>query len=165
MVAYFVIGPESSGTRMMCEAIIRSTGAEGSYTDGQPFDDLNFAGRSDKIVFRRSVPHGAIWYDLEALYAKLGAAGYAVEVVATDRDKTYMAPSQVKHGHVRSIAESLENIHRARKQIDEFIQGKPNVQVQYENFVNDESYRHVIYAALGIDAPEMEFFDGNKRYR
>src|SRR6185437_14276821 len=98
MKAFLVIGPESSGTRMVTDSLIRA-GAYGQPGHSQEMDDFSFTGRPEMIVFRRSVPHGDLWPDITRIVRQMIEAGYSVSPIVTYRDKDYCVRSQLRVGH------------------------------------------------------------------
>src|SRR5580658_69529 len=95
MRAFLVVGPESSGTRMVTGALIKA-GAYGQSGHAQEMDNLDFSGRPDLIVLRRSVPHGNVWPDLAQIVRRMNEAGYAVSSIVTLRDKDFCVQSQLR---------------------------------------------------------------------
>ena len=57
MKAFLVVGPECSGTKMVNDALIKA-GAFGQAGYEQEMDNLDFSGRPDLIVLRRSAANG-----------------------------------------------------------------------------------------------------------
>jgi hypothetical protein len=117
--AFLVLGPESSGTRLLTSLLIAG-GCAGDATHFQPFDNRDF-GNADPIVWRRSYPWSIrrLWPDLGAdLLPRLERGGFTVQrAVVTMRDWYALAKSQVRHNHVSTESAALENIATAYREI------------------------------------------------
>jgi len=111
--AFIVVGPESSGTRLMTKILIGG-GCRGSAKHEQPFDTKSFKGQSP-IVWRRSVPHRGKGLDLFNMIHKLEE--YKIIVVVIVRDWYATELSQVANKHVDSIEDAKRNIKVALKEI------------------------------------------------
>lgn len=114
--AFFVVGPESSGTRIMTRLLL-DCGLAGSAGHRQPWDNLRFPEPRQDIAFRRSIPHGGTIPDLEGIVRAMEAAGYTVTVLVMVRELYAMARSQVANGHVTDLVEALANIATAYRLI------------------------------------------------
>jgi len=111
--AFFVIGPESSGTKMMAQILIRC-GCKGSSGDNQLMADLNEAAKSEcNIVVRFSFPHMRVWPDFEYTVNKYRQFGFEVIALVMSRSWWVMMESQTKRGHVKDQTAALSNIQRA----------------------------------------------------
>ena len=108
--AYLVLGPESSGTRLMTRLLI-AAGCEGTDEHVQPWDSQT--PTAPLIVWRRSLPHGGQWPDVQRLVARLQEADYAVTALVMSRDWHPMALSQIDNGHVADMAQAISHIQRA----------------------------------------------------
>jgi hypothetical protein len=109
-----VIGPESSGTRLLTRILI-SAGAEGDDTHEQRFDipGLLAATRPEIIAWRRSLPHAFEWVDVQKWVGELADIGYDAEVLFTSRDWYATIRSQLAVGHVEREEQALDNLRRA----------------------------------------------------
>jgi hypothetical protein len=176
MKAFLVVGPESSGTRMVTDALIKA-GVFGQATHAQEMDNLDFSGRPESIVLRRSVPHGNVWPDLTQIIRGMTAAGYAVTPIVTHRDKDFciqsqlrlarqlaahhgVSPQLVKESTVRSL------FYRAYKHIFAHLStcGAFPVICHYTSFVNNEEFRQLFFAQLGLPCPQLELYDADLKY-
>lgn len=163
-VAYFVMGPESSGTRMLTEAFIKS-GCYGDSTIDQRMDDMNFS--ESLIVFRRSLPHGGIWPNISYIVDTMKQAGYRIHPIMILRDKSYTIKSQVKNQHVANEIEAADNIRFAVEYAYRNLAalGLNPAVVLYEIFVKYPEVREMLFRSLGLMPPLMEFHDGNLQYQ
>lgn len=164
-IAYFVVHPESSGGRMMTEFIIRS-GAFGEHTHDQDLGSRDFKDRPDRIVFRRSLPHGGTWSNLRELAGKMEKADYTVIPIAIFRDRYSTARSQVFRGHVETIEKAIENMDQAAAIIAWHLRDYHRIVIiSYERFVTNSLYRELVAERIGILPPiDMTFWDANKKY-
>ncbi len=175
--AFFVLGAEGSGTRMLTAAFI-AAGCRGSADHAQPLDNLDFTGDGD-LVFRRSLPHGGEWSHLREIAWAMTAAGYAVVPVYLKRDQRYLVAHQLRtdreHKGVVSAPyaatpdEALQRIRHAEVFAygfaDDF--GIPMNFVSYEAFVDSRRERRFFFEKLGLTFPEgaMEFYNANDHPR
>ncbi len=164
--AFFILGPESSGTRMLTKAFC-TLGIYGDYKHKQRMDDLDFSKTPDKIVIRRSLPHGDAWPAIADTIALMRQAGYQVVIpILIVRDKEATVKSQIRHAHTKAAPESKANIAFA---IDfayrELSQAglDPHV-ICYEPFVKYEGVRKAFFRSLGLPEPVMAFYDANEKY-
>jgi len=164
--AFFVVGPESSGTRMLTKAFC-ALGIYGDFRHKQRMDDLNFSITPEKIVLRRSLPHGDSWPPLADIVSEMRQAGYlAIIPLLIVRDKDATVKSQISHAHAKEDAEAKANIQYA---IDYAYQefasiGLTPLVICYEPFVKHQSVRKAFFRQLGLTEPIMNFYDGNEKY-
>lgn len=163
--AVFVFGPESSGTRMTTRFLIKA-GFWGDGDHGQRLDNLNFFDRPDRIVFRRSVPHGGQWPLIVDLTRRMERASYKVLPVFTWRDPPFMAASQVRAGHTQDKTNALTRIERAVYDIHDACEelGTAPYVITYEAFVRDANERALLCNYVGALPPTFEVYDANKKY-
>lgn len=163
--AVLVVGPESSGTKMLTEAFVRCD----YFGDGgfrQRMDDLQFVERPDKIVFRQSLPHGAQWPDLIAIVSAMQTAGYVVRPVLVFRDKDCCRQSQgINQGH--SPEASTRNIPKALDQAFTELTavGLWPLTVYLGAFVKSALVRSAFFSMFGLTVPKMEFVDPDEKYK
>jgi len=110
---FFVIGPESSGNRLLAEVLVAS-GCWGDYTCQQRFDNEEPPLNRD-IVVLRSLPHANEWNVIQPTLKRLSQ--FNVTLLITARDWLATSFSQVRQGHVRSTREALNNIRKAYRTI------------------------------------------------
>ena len=165
-IAYFVIGPESSGTRMLTKAFC-TLGIYGDFKHKQRMDDLDFSKTPDRIVIRRSLPHGDAWPAIADLVNLMKQAGYNIIVpLLIVRDKDATIKSQLRHAHAKAVPEARANIQFS---IDHTMRELANVGlwpvvVTYEPFVKYDKVREAFFRSLGLPTPIMAFYDGNEKY-
>lgn len=164
--AFFVIGPESSGTRMMTQAFI----ACGAYGDGghkQKLDSEGFGSGRKLIVLRRSVPHGMVMPKIAKLIQKMHKQGYQTIPVVILRDKDKCAASQVKNHHAKNIQEAKDGIKQAIGHIYHQLANfqSPVHVIHYEPFVKVRKVREGFFKRFGFEHPAMEFYNANIKYK
>jgi hypothetical protein len=165
--AYFIIGPESSGTRMLTKAFC-TLGIYGDHKHKQRLDDLDFSKTPDQIVIRRSLPHGIAWPAIADTINLMKQAGYHVIVpVMILRDKDATVKSQIRHAHTKTGQEAKANIQFA---IDFAYRELANVGlspfiISYEPFVKYDGVRKAFFKQLGLAEPVMVFYDANEKYQ
>jgi hypothetical protein len=164
--AFFVIGPESSGTRMMTRAFIKC-GAYGSGGHLQILDEEGFKGGHEMIVFRRSVPHGKFMPKLSRLVGRMTKNNYVITPIVILRDKDACAASQVKNKHAKNLEESRLSIEEAVNHIYSELSSVElhPIIIHYEPFVKNQDVRKAFFTSLGLSVPQMEFYDGNEQYK
>jgi hypothetical protein len=163
--AFFILGPESSGTRMLTHAFNRC-GVFGDEGHIQRLD-AGFRQAENEVVFRRSVPHADDENPpISEIIADLRSEGFQVIPVAVLRDKDACAASQVRNRHApdelaarRSIESAISHIFREIAN-----SGLYPIAVQYEPFTGSVAVREVFFRSFGFDVPQMTFFNGNERY-
>ena len=103
--AILIIGPESSGTRMLTRMFYES-GWFGDYDHGQRLDAVILQEESfrilrgaDKFVIRRSVPHRKEYPDIEFINNLVVDAGFNPLWLIAKRDPFCNAKSKVRQGH------------------------------------------------------------------
>ena len=157
--AFFVLGAESSGTRVLTRAFI-SAGCWGSDEHTQPLDNLIFSDSPDLIVFRRSLPHDFKWPDIIDIKQHIEKAGYDLITVGIVRDTDITALSQVRNQHVATVEKAEENIEKAIRIASLFV----DAFIHYHTFVTDAWYRKERFEDFGLPEPDMDFYNGNEKY-
>ncbi len=185
--AYFIMGPESAGNRMMTQAFnsaydFGDGGHEGknykSYVlrnhwvkDGDIIASL--ANSPNRIVLVRSVPRkgwpNKEWPPITSYCLAMIKNGYNVHAIVMDRNTSCLIKSQVGRGHVPNEERAEEYIFKARRYIRSQLK-KVNVwahNIQYEQFVSGEEYRRYLFEdVFNLDsAPRMEFYNANDKYK
>lgn len=167
-IAYLVVGPESSGTRMLTQYLMYC-GAFGDAGHSQRLINLDFSDRPDVIVLRYSLPHARRWPNIAKTLEAMRKHGYAPFPLITIRNKYYMVRSQIAAGHVPNESTASDNIDRAIVMACRTLKDLSPILVSYEMFVTRQDYRHEIARRLGVDnslaEAKMEFYNANDKYK
>ena len=158
--AYFVVGPESSGGRMVTEALTRC-GIPGDAGHDQIVGSFVDENR-DTFVIRRSLPHGGFWPALLKMKKQILDEGYELIPIVIYRNERITALSQVKNLHVQNERSARKRIKVAKSIIETTF--KDPIVLQYETFVGDSRIRKAFFNQLGLEEPDMTFYDGNAAY-
>ena len=153
--AFLIFGPESSGTRMLTEYLIRCTNAFGDWTHSQCLDraeNFNHLKPDSDIVWRRSLPHSGIWADIPTMSRFVATKGFTSIAIGIIRASTPTIASQLKNKHINTIERGQDNYNRAVEHINDFC----NPVIYYEAFVNSYDVRYNFLKFLNIDPPEVE---------
>lgn len=188
---YFVMGPESSGNRMLVDTIqsCENFSPEGGY-DGERDKYVRVSNwlercskdwykamtesllkASDKVVFSRSIPRGGWpnkkWFPLANTCKAMFLAGRTIFPLVPHRIKEYVMESQVRRRHVLDHETSRGFIEKAYEHIfSELSEVRLNpIIVKYEYFVMDKNYRDWILEQLDLRNPSIEFFNANEKYQ
>jgi len=162
-VAYFVIGPESSGTKLVTK-LLMNAGCFGADGHQQPIDDAigndeymdRLLAGEDKIVIRRSWPHGVDHKepDVKGIFEALESRGYEVKFVVTMRSWPTMIESQVDaEQHAKTRWAAYENIVEATTKIFYWIKRlkAPFLIVSYGDLLRNKTVTlHWMLNALGL---------------
>lgn len=166
MKAYLVLGPESSGTRMMTDIMI-AAGCDGTSGHSQIWDAKPPDG--NVIVWRRSIPHSGVWPDIARMVELLRGVGYTVMAVVMQRDWHTMTQSQIRDAqHAPDRDTALINIARAYVHIfDNITRARvPFVLAGYGDIVRNEGSVRALLRLLelpdNITMPEL--YDGDGKY-
>lgn len=151
---YLVIGPQSSGTRMMTRALILSGCTEMESIDG--CEDLN------TVVIHRSIPDAGKWPKLINIELVFRRMGYYVQPIIMTRDWNAICQSQVNRKYVNDIEQAqaeIQEAYRMATQTSDFIM------VSYEAFCLNVEYRKWLFEDKLIlpDSP-IEIIYGNDQY-
>lgn len=162
--AFFVIGPEGSGTYMLAEAFV-AAGCE--YCDAEYLVDWledNQDMLPEKLVVRRSLPHAGKWPYFPTMIDGLEMCKYEVTLVFIMRDQ-FAAELSVARRRPNERYVPGANFGIALKTIAELYQEYNGRVISYEYFFASKDYRRIIFEKFGLSNPtEMEFYDGNKQY-
>lgn len=170
--AFLVLGPESSGTRLVTQCLV-AAGCDGDSSHEQRFDRPSNLGQAgNPIVWRRSLPHGHGWPDLDFLLRALWLYGYQdIQVIALVRTHYCSVRSQV-HGenrHAGSYQQAERNIAAAIRRIASFVleNNLPVRWVTYESIAEPgqrESFVRML-GEWGLDTSKLpEIRDENRKY-
>lgn len=163
--AFIVLGPESSGTRMMARLFIEA-GAVGDHGHAQRLDTET--PTAPVIVIRRSYPYRKEWPNLRKLAARLQGAGYQVRAVVIVRSLQYTIQSTQRQKHVRGDEKALRRSTAALARIGAALCDTelPFVYLTYESLVQRPAAELAwLFDWAGLDAPQQAFiYDGNRKY-
>ena len=172
---FIVVGPESSGTRLVTRLLI-AAGCEGDATahgklenDGWPQHyDVNDPKGETPIVIRRTLPYhpNRVWPDMEELIARIEGCGYEVLLIETARQQDSMVASQLWNRHIKDAKQGKTEIKRATGILDSLNQDK--AVVSYEGLVDDpEGAIAQLYKVCKLRPPKNlteDIYDGNAKY-
>lgn len=163
--AFLILGPESSGTRLVTRILI-GAGCLGSSEHLQPFDH-EIPSNRELIVWRRSFPHKGQWPNVPSLISTLQWRGYHVVGVVTLRDFSCMAKSQVRTHRPDTLREAISNIRKAYVTIFTGLGKNPFFTVSYEELILRPALAlESTCKLLGLE-PTTDFeeiADGNEKY-
>ena len=168
--AIFVLGAESSGTRLMTRLLIRA-GCTGDDTHVQPFDTTGLppAAFGHDVVWRRSLPHGGAWPDVAGMIETARGLGYDVRVVFMHREDEPLIQSQLAAPHVKTREEAVANIDRAYRDYHARLSDwqVSHYNVTYERLTaNGWSVMLELLRWLDLTTVMGEpLYDGNAKYR
>ncbi len=174
-LAFYIVGPESAGNRLMARSL-HSSGVANVYTTKggvyQPAPHrINYS--DDPLVISMSIPYNFRWPDISRQYLDIrydkdyNQIRNRIVWMILDRDTVFMVKSQVKQKRVRGSGEAYRNIKRARAEISiavnylDFLDTEI-VRVQYETFVTDRWYRKNLFSSFGLPEPTIKYYNANE---
>ena len=163
MKAFVIMGPESSGTRILTQILI-SAGCIGDGGHEQKFDDAipPPSAVDAPIVWRRSVPHheGEQMPVLDEMVEQLD--GYDITVLITTRSLYPVAKSQMRHREtIENLKVAYERIQNGYRHIFKQVTKYDFMVVPYESL---SQAKVKICEIVGLDAPDVEIYDANAKY-
>ena len=160
--AYVVVGPESSGNRMLASLLIGAGCCGGTAFDHPLMFDVPTG--EDPVVLIRSFPHGDGWPDLAEIYRTLRSRGYMVRVLVTVRDPHCVIESQVERRH-HPPELAWSNYQQSYRRIFEQLLtvNAWYALVPYATLRRGEAQRNLL-ATLGLPAVEVEVRDENAKH-
>lgn len=167
--AFLVLGPESSGTRLMARLFV-AAGCYGDVDHKQRLDAALSNGEpidAPAIVVRRSYPYAKQWPNLHRLQARLQQAGYKARAVVIIRSMQFTALSSQRQAHERKMGRAMTRSANAFRHIGQALQETqiPFVWVTYESLVQrPEQEVAWLFKWAGLPAPQVRIFDGNEKY-
>lgn len=166
--ALVVLGPESSGTRLVTEILIAG-GCVGESGHEQRFDERSF-GELDPVVWRRSEPHFAERESLDLRMMLRRCEDRDVTAVVTTRDPIVVASSLVAKGVASSIDDGVRRTSNAYAHIFTQISAwdVQFVTASYESLVLEPvASQHALWALLDLPGGDpVDVRDENaKHYR
>lgn len=165
--AFFVLGPESSGTRMMARALVLSGCHEEDALDNVvtypgPIEGV-LDDTPDLMVFHRSLPHQWVWVDLRAHFHSFTQNCYDVTPILMVRDFNATVQSQLKRGFVQSEADAEYNICKALWLVSSTF---PRfIPVTYEAFCGNIDFRRWLFEEkLELPMTTIQIYEANGQY-
>jgi hypothetical protein len=151
--AVLVLGPESSGTRLVTRMLI-AMGCAGDGGHKQGFDtEIPVAG-SQSLVWRRSLPHANRMPDVDAMCGQVRDLGYEPSIVFTTREWYAMGRSQVRNGHAPTLERALGRSRGAYRLMGACCALAPFVYVPYESLIlHPRITMETVNAVLGLGLP------------
>jgi hypothetical protein len=155
--AIYIIGPESSGNRLMLRLML-AAGCRGELRDdnSQPFDNGFPSDNGEPIAYLRTVPHAQKVHDPKDDILKLRKLGYDVMAIVMVRDWYPMCRSQVTTKHVTTLFEAEQRSMGALGLIFHalHVSNTPFVVVTYSGLVNRPvAMGHWLFGYLGFPLP------------
>lgn len=134
--AFVVVGPESSGNKVMTALLVRA-GCVGTADD----EHLNLWDRIEpatekQVALMYSYPHGSEWPDLRNIYWRLTNKGYLTWILIMVRDHFCVMRSQVER-RLKPAPIAEANYQRAYREIFKQIESgdMPYIMVPYESIL------------------------------
>lgn len=170
--AFFVLGPEGSGTHMLRNALVE---AGCSWKQGHESyqDDYHFEEMPSPFVFRRSLPHAGRWPRLTDMLDLLNDAGFSVHILFILRDFFATAKSVVHREYQGTIEDCYDNQRSAiihfgsEMEICQIYHLFPITYITYEAFCLNEGFRKWLFEErLQLPCPEnfQIFYSGDQYY-
>ena len=162
--AFFVIGPEGSGTNMLAEAFV-SAGCHYNPAHNSHLDDYEFEKMPDLLVFRRSMPHAGEFPLLGAIVHDMKRAGYEIYPIVIIRDWYCTIQSVLRRDSERLNVLVEDSMRVGLFQIfDEFFVDDL-ICVSYESFCLHPEFRRWLFVdRLGLKEPTIEIKYANDKY-
>lgn len=167
--AFFVLGPESSGTRLATEILI-AAGCHGSSDHVQPLDDPQFDLQSvpisTPVVWRRSFPHNFEMPSLRVMLDRINPR--KAMAIVTIRDWYCIAQSQIRDNqHATSIEQADYNIEYAYEMVFHKLRlhGVQFRTLVYEAMVLSPVAQSRFLEGLGLTSTSLiDVCNGNAKY-
>jgi len=163
MRAFIVMGPESTGTRVLTQILI-SAGCVGDGGHEQRFDEhipLPDEVGSD-IVWRRSVPHfkSEKMPTLDNMSDRL--KGYNIKVLVTSRSIYPTAKSQMRHRNsLDGLHQAYRRVNRGYSHIFKQVTKYDFMVVTYEGLKRNDVK---VCNCFDLGDPDVDIYDGNNKY-
>lgn len=164
--AVLVLGAEGTGTRVVTRLLI-AAGYAGDDGHTQRWD-AELPTDEPLVVWRRSLPHGGQWPDVDRLVRQLVERGYDVTACVTSRDWAATVRSQIAAGHSATPAGALWQLRRAYITVASALHAAdvPFVVASYESLSQHPEAAAELLLQLGVTPPATlpTFFDGNAKH-
>jgi len=168
MIAYVVVGAESSGNRALHNLLVES-GCLGHRGYKIPFNqplDVEIPEPTQPISWLRSFPHAGSYPDLKDMTDVLVEKGYQPMIVVIMRSMWATAYSQLNREFEQTYAGAVKRVEDAYRQIFSQVSVLPCpfIVVQYSELSNLKSRRH-IGELLGLKLDEsFDFRNEDNKY-
>lgn len=162
MKAFLVLGPESTGTRLMTQILI-SAGCQGDAGHFQKFDE--YIPEVTPIVWRRSYPHFGNWPNLFVMLEEL--ANYECHAIVTVRHPHATERSQVANKHVKTTKIARENVSKAYQRIFMSLStsGTPFTVIPFESLMlHPAQSQYALFEMLGLSGQPLAIRDENRKH-
>lgn len=175
--AFVILGPESSGTRLLTRLFIEA-GCAGDDGHVQRLDTERPV--EPLVVIRRSYPYGNVWPDLAQLSGRFQNAGYDIFVVVILRSLQFTVLSSLQQNHTKSEQKARHRSQEAFRRIGSalFDDPLPFVWLTYEALVQrPEQITGWLFDQVGLKPPHVSrgtvskgktvadnIYDGNQKY-
>lgn len=149
--SFLVIGPESSGTKMMTRFLLDagcSRLAEQGYLGNYPVYD-----GTRNLVVHRSMPYAGKWESMPELIGKLSQQAPFGAAVVMLRSWPATISSQQNHKHARGEQAEWQT-RWALGHIFSGLQGVPFYPITYASAVSDDNLLRWLYTEFGMVAPD-----------
>lgn len=155
---YLVFGPESSGNHLVTNILIKGGIKRGTSTS-DVINPKNMEREDFPIVFRRSFPHGGVWYKweemLKPLFQKKLIQKEDIFVIVLIRNWSCAIKSSIKRGHSKNYSESLFKLKKAYKNILEQIKDLDYMFFSFdETIINKEQQVKFLFEQCEIPIKE-----------
>lgn len=161
MDAYFVVGPEGSGTNMLEEAFVSA----GCYRDSKHASIQNlpdFSESESPLVFRRSLPHAGEMPDLFMCASLMMRAGFRPQPIAIFRDWNATVQSVLRRDPETRASVVEANMRKAIRAIGHMIEP---IYITYEAFCLEPGFRKWLFVErFGLMEPDIEIKYANLKY-
>lgn len=158
--AFFVVGPESSGTKLITKLLIEA-GCFGDPGDEQRMDrGFPKDGGPENIVYRQSFPCRKVWPDLLKLINDVRQNNYKSFIIVMTRDWKAMELSQAMRGHILSGQELYENVQASYVNIFRTVGVLMTeyLMISYESlYQRPEQYGKWIFKKLSLDSKNVNW--------
>ena len=167
--AFFVIGPEGSGTNMLAEAFV-SVGCHYNPEHNSHLNDYDFEMMPDPFVIRRSLPHAGEWPDIALISKKMEDADFGVFKLFMIRD-WYCSLMSVVRRDPNKYSSMWEAQYQGGYEVRDAVRiainsfGNELHSISYEAFCLDPEYRRWLFVdRFGLKEPTIEIKYANTKY-
>jgi len=163
--AFFVVGPEGSGTHLLTNAFVSVGCHEEPWHGGWPPDgNYRFETMPDLFVFRRSLPHAYIWPNLPEIRKQMEeVGGYQVQPMLIMRDWFCTIKSVIRRGYQGKWETCEANMRQGP--LMAFRDLPDLIYVTYESFCHHPQFRRWLFVdKLKLPNPTVQIHYANPKY-